>query len=108
MSKINIKTSIKQNDKIQEEIETKGILQDNKIKYVNDKKVTTLDINRQIIKRTSEDYKIEINIKDESIKTEYLNIKIKLIDKTIEQNKIQLKYKIIDTKDIFEYEIIWR
>ena len=40
MSKINIKTSIKQNDKIQEEIETKGILQDNKIKYVNDKKVT--------------------------------------------------------------------
>ena len=108
MSKINIKTSIKQNDKIQEEIETKGILQDNKIKYVNDKIVTTLDINRQIIKRTSEDYKIEINLKDELIKTEYLNIKIKLIDKTIEQNKIQLKYKIIDTKDIFEYEIIWR
>ncbi len=108
MSKIIIKATIKQNNKIQEQIETKGILQDNEIKYINNKTITILDIKNEKLKRVSEDYNMIIDFKNQLIKTEYLNIKIRIINKQIEQNKIKIKYQIIETSDIFEYEIIWR
>lgn len=108
MSKIIIKATIKQNNRIQEQIETKGILQDNEIKYINNKTITILDIENEKLKRVSEDYNMIIDFKNQLIKTEYLNIKIRIINKQIEQNKIKIKYQIIETSDIFEYEIIWR
>lgn len=108
MSKIIIKATIKQNNQIQEQIETKGILQDNEIKYINNKTITILDIENEKLKRVSEDYNMIIDFKNQLIKTEYLNIKIRIINKQIEQNKIKIKYQIIETSDIFEYEIIWR
>lgn len=108
MSKIIIKATIKQNNQIQEQIETKGILQDNEIKYINNKTITILDIKNEKLKRVSEDYNMIIDFKNQLIKTEYLNIKIRIINKQIEQNKIKIKYQIIETSDIFEYEIIWR
>ena len=108
MSKIIIKATIKQNNQIQEQIETKGILQDNEIKYINSKTITILDIKNEKLKRVSEDYNMIIDFKNQLIKTEYLNIKIRIINKQIEQNKIKIKYQIIETSDIFEYEIIWR
>lgn len=108
MSKIIIKATIKQNNQIQEQIETKGILQDNEIKYINNKTITILDIKNEKLKRVSEDYNMILDFKNQLIKTEYLNIKIRIINKQIEQNKIKIKYQIIETSDIFEYEIIWR
>jgi len=108
MSKIIIKATIKQNNQIQEQIETKGILQDNEIKYINNKTIAILDIKNEKLKRVSEDYNMIIDFKNQLIKTEYLNIKIRIINKQIEQNKIKIKYQIIETSDIFEYEIIWR
>ena len=108
MSKIIIKATIKQNNQIQEQIETKGILQDNEIKYINNKTITILDRKNEKVKRVSEDYNMIIDFKNQLIKTEYLNIKIRIINKKIEQKKIKIKYQIIETSDIFEYEIIWR
>lgn len=108
MSKIIIKATIKQNNEIQEQIETKGILQDNEIKYINNKTITILDIKNEKLKRVNEDYNMIIDFKNQLIKTDYLNIKIRIINKQIEQNKIKIKYQIIETSDIFEYEIIWR
>lgn len=112
MSKIIVKACIKQNEKKQEEIETKGILQDNRITYLKDKVITIIDINNEKIKRITEEINLIIDLKNEKIITDYieckLDIKIRIIDKQIEQNRIKVKYKIEDTKDIFEYEMIWR
>ena len=114
MSKINIKTTIKQNGKIQEEIEAKGILQNNKITYLVNKEeykiITTVDIKKQIIKRITKEFDLIIDYKNGKIVTDYiecqLDLDIRIIEKQIEKNRIKIKYKI--EEDIFEYEIIWR
>ena len=114
MSKISIKATIKQNNEIQEEIETKGILQNKKITYLvnkqNSKTITILDIKKQIIKRITEEFDLIIDYKNEKLITDYiecqLDLDIKIIGRIIEQNRVKIKYKI--EEDIFEYEIIWR
>lgn len=111
MSKINIETSIKQNNKI-EKTTTQAILQDNIIKYKENNIINILDIEKEKLKRKTNEYEITIDFKNKTIINKYneyeIPLKIKIINKTIEQNKINIKYQIIDTKDIFEYEIIWR
>lgn len=112
MSKINIKTTIKQNDEIQEEIEAKALLEKEKITYLNNGIVTILDIKKQQIRRITQEFELIIDFKKELIITDYeecsLDLSIKVINKQINQNKIYIKYEIIDSKDIFEYEILWR
>ena len=112
MSKINIKTTIKQNGEIQEEIEAKALLEKNEITYLNNGIATILDIKKQKIRRITEEFELIIDFKNELIITNYeecsLNLIIRVIDKQTEQNRIYVKYEVIDSKDIFEYEIIWR
>lgn len=112
MSKINIKTIIKQNNEIQETIETQALLEKNEITYLNNGIATILDIKKQTIRRITEELELIIDFKKEIITTDYeecsLDISIKVIKKEIEQNRIYVKYEITDSKDIFEYEIIWR
>ena len=108
MSKINIESSLKKNNIENISLKTQGILQDNKIKYKEDKVINILDIKEEILKRKSDNYHLIIDFKNQIIKTEYLDIKIRIIKKEIKQNKIKIKYKMIGAKDIFEYEIKWR
>ena len=112
MSKINIETSIKQNNKMQEHYTTNAIIENNKIKYIYNKIINILDINELTLKRKTEEYKLIIDFKNEKIKTEsighQIDIDIKIVSEKKEQNRITIKYEIIDTKDIFEYKIIWR
>ncbi|MGM9850421.1 MAG: hypothetical protein ACI31V_05955 [Bacilli bacterium] len=108
MSKVSIETSLKKNNNEELNIKTLGILQEEQIKYKESEIISIFDINKETLKRKSNDYDLTIDFKNEIIKTEYINIKIRIIDKQIEQNKIKIKYEVIDTKDIFEYEIIWR
>ncbi len=106
MSKINIKTTLKKNNTEEINIKTQGILQEDKIKYKENKIINIFDINKEILKRKKEDYNIIIDFKNKIIKTEYLDIKIRIINKQIEKNRIKIKYEV--EKDTFEYEIIWR
>ncbi len=112
MSKINIEIILKQNKKTELSIKTLGILQDDKIKYKENNIINVLDIKNKTLKRKNKDYEIIIDFKNEIITNNYnnneLKLKIKVKNKKIEQNKINIEYIIIDTKDIFEYEIIWR
>lgn len=112
MSKINIEIILKQNKKTELSIKTLGILQDDKIKYKENNIINVLDIKNETLKRKNKDYEIIIDFKNEIITNNYnnneLKLKIKVKNKKIEQNKINIEYIIIDTKDIFEYEIIWR
>lgn len=112
MSKINIKATIKQNGEIQEEIEAKALLEKNEITYLYNEIATILDIKNKKIRRITEEFELIIDFKNELIITEYeecsLDLSIKVIDKQTEQNRIYVKYEVIDSKDIFEYEIIWR
>lgn len=112
MSKINIETILKQNNKTEINIKTTGILQEDKIKYKENNIINILDIKNETLKRKNKDYEIIIDFKNETIINNYnnheLKLKIKVKTKKIEQNKINLEYIIIDTNDIFEYEIIWR
>lgn len=114
MSKISIKAIIKQNNKIEEEIETNGILQNKKITYLvkkeDNKIITTIDIKKQIIKRITEEFDLIIDYKNGKIITDYiecqLDLDIKIIERITEQNRIKIKYEV--EKEIFEYEIMWR
>lgn len=108
MSKVSIETSLKKNNNEELNIKTLGILQEEQIKYKESEIISIFDIKKETLKRKSDDYNLTIDFKNELVKTEYLDIKIRIIDKQIEQNKIKIKYEVIDTKDIFEYEIIWR
>ena len=112
MSKINIETILKQNNKTEINIKTTGILQEDKIKYKENNIINILDIKNETLKRKNKDYEIIIDFKNETIINNYnnneLKLKIKEKIKKIEQNKINIEYIIIDTNDIFEYEIIWR
>lgn len=108
MSKINIEISLKKNNIKDINLKTQGILQDNRIKYKEDKVMNILDIKEETLKRKTDEYDLIIDFKNKMIKTEYLNIKIRIINKQIEQNNFNIKYEIIDTKDIFEYKINWR
>ena len=111
MSKINIEASIKKNNEKLEKTITKAIIEDNRIKYIDNKVITILDIKNQKLKRITEEYDLIIDFQNEKIITDYmdyqLDIDIKIIDKQIESNKIKIKYEIKDTKDTFEYKIIW-
>lgn len=108
MSKISIETILKKNNIEEINIKTQGILQEEQIKYKENKTINILDINKQILKRKTDDYNITIDFKNEIINTENIKIKIRIIDKKIEQDKVKIKYELIDTKDIFEYKINWR
>ena len=108
MSKVSIETSLKKNNNEELNTKTLGILQEEQIKYKESEIISIFDIKKETLKRKSDDYNLTIDFKNELVKTEYLDIKIRIIDKQIEQNKIKIKYEVIDTKDIFEYEIIWR
>lgn len=108
MSKVSIETSLKKNNNEELNIKTLGILQEEQIKYKENEIISIFDINKETLKRKSNDYDLTIDFKNEIIKTEYINIKIRIIDKQIEQNRIKIKYEMIDTKDIFEYKINWR
>lgn len=108
MSKVSIETSLKKNNNEELNIKTLGILQEKQIKYKENEIISIFDINKETLKRKSDDYNLTIDFKNELVKTEYLDIRIRIIDKQIEQNKIKIKYEVIDSKDIFEYEIIWR
>lgn len=112
MSKINIKATIKQNGKKEEEIEATALLENNEITYLYNGIATILDIKEQKIRRVTEKLELIIDFENELIITDYeecsLDISIKVIKKELEQNKIKIKYEVIDSKDIFEYEIIWR
>ena len=108
MSKVSIETSLKKNNNEELNIKTLGILQEEQIKYKESEIISIFDIKKETLKRKSDDYNLTIDFKNELVKTEYLDIRIRIIDKQIEQNKIKIKYEVIDSKDIFEYEIIWR
>ena len=106
MSKINIETSLKKNNIDDINLKTQGILQDGRIKYKEDKVMNILDIEKEILERKTEEYKLSIDFKNKKLITEYLELNLSIIEKQKEQNKIKMKYKI--EEDIFEYEIIWR
>jgi hypothetical protein len=112
MSVIKIKTELKQNGKKIIDIEQPAIKEGEKIKTTNDGIIEIMDLKNLILQRKNKEYKTTINFKNKTIKLTYndyeipLNIDIKNIK--IEQNKIEIKYIVIETKDKFEYKIIWR
>ena len=106
MSKINIEISLKKNNIEELNLKTNGIIQDERIKYKEDKIINIFDIKEEKLERKTKEYNLIIDFKNEEIITEYLELKINIIEKKKENNKIIIKYKM--EKDIFEYELIWR
>ncbi len=87
-----------------------GILDNNVIKY-NDGVNNILDLNRLVLERISDDYRIMFDFLNStccsSTSDLSVNVMIEVIDKKICSNSLYFKYKIVDTGNIYEYSIKW-
>lgn len=112
MSKIKIKIELIQNNKLIKQEEVEGIKTDNILKYISYKTIETFDIKNLKLNRKTKEYTNVIDFKQQKSKITYNNFEVELNLKTLninqKENEIIIKYEITDTKDIYEYKIIWR
>lgn len=87
-----------------------GFLNNGIIKY-DDGVNNIFDLNKLLLKRISDDYKVVFDFLNltccSSINGFSVNMIIEVIDKDICSNSLYFKYKIIDTGNIYEYSIMW-
>lgn len=87
-----------------------GVLDNNIIKY-NDGVNNIFDLNKLVLERVGDDYRIVFDFLNStccSITDDLsVNMMLDVIDKKICSNSLIFKYKIIDTGNIYEYSIVW-
>ena len=87
-----------------------GVLDNNIINY-NDGVNNIFDLNKLVLERVGDDYRIVfdfLNFTCCSITDDLsVNMMLDVIDKKICSNSLFFKYKIIDTGNIYEYSIVW-
>ena len=87
-----------------------GSLNNNCINY-NDGVNNIVDLNKLLLERISDDYKIVFDFTNATC--DYItdgmsvNMMIEVIDKIICSNSLFFKYKVIDTGNIYEYSVSW-
>ena len=87
-----------------------GFIDNNIIKY-NDGVNNIIDLNKLLLERVSDNYRIVFDflnsVCESTIDGFSVNMMIDVIDKRICSNSLFFKYRIVDTGNIYEYSIEW-
>lgn len=108
MPRIEIKATIINSEETKE-LKTKAILQDEIIKYKEDDTLVSIDLERHILTRDNNNYKLLYNFDENkgsiNLKENNQIVEIPIITKNIERKNNDIKIEYAVENDIFKYQV---
>ncbi len=108
MPRIEIKATIINSEETKE-LKTKAILQDEIIKYKEDDTLVSIDLERHILTRDNNNYKLLYNFDENkgsiNLKENNQIVEIPIVTKNIERKNNDIKIEYAVENDIFKYQV---